>query len=128
MAADSKMSVLIVDASPMTIRITRDALRNIGYDDIDEANGGNTALEKMGTKRYGLVISDWNMEPMTGLDLLRHIRTGLGEIPFIIMAAAAHIEDVMAAKKAGANGFIVNPFSESTMKAKIDAVFAPAAC
>jgi two-component system chemotaxis response regulator CheY len=112
----------------MTIRITRDALRNIGYDDIDEANGGNTALEKMGTKRYGLVISDWNMEPMTGLDLLRHIRTGLGEIPFIIMAAAAHIEDVMAAKKAGANGFIVNPFSESTMKAKIDAVFAPAAC
>ena len=124
MTANLNISILVVDDSPTTIRITRDTLRNLGYENVDTANGCNSALEKMRIKTYGLVISDWNMEPMTGLDLLRYVRTGLDQIPFILMAAEAHVEDVIVAKKAGVNGFIVKPFSAATMKAKIDAVLA----
>jgi two-component system chemotaxis response regulator CheY len=83
MTANLNISILVVDDSPTTIRITRDTLRNLGYENVDTANGCNSALEKMRIKTYGLVISDWNMEPMTGLDLLRYVRTGLDQIPFI---------------------------------------------
>ncbi|MGA7432853.1 MAG: response regulator [Xanthobacteraceae bacterium] len=124
MTANLNMSILVVDDSRTTIRITKDMLRNLGYENVDTANGGNSALEKMRTNAYGLVISDWNMEPMTGLDLLRHVRTGLGQTPFILMTAEAHVEDVIVAKRAGVNGFIVKPYSAATMKAKIDAVLA----
>jgi two-component system chemotaxis response regulator CheY len=124
MSADLNMSILVVDDSPTTIRITKDALRNLGYANVDIANGGNSALEKMRIKAYDLVISDWNMEPMTGLDLLRYVRTGLDQTPFILMTAEVHVENVIVAKKAGVNGLIVKPFSAATMKAKIDAVLA----
>jgi two-component system chemotaxis response regulator CheY len=124
MSADLNMSILVVDDSPTTIRITKDVLRNLGYENVDIANGGNSALEKMRIKAYDLVISDWNMEPMTGLDLLRYVRTGLDQTPFILMTAEAHVENVIVAKKAAVNGLIVKPFSAATMKAKIDAVLA----
>jgi two-component system chemotaxis response regulator CheY len=124
MTPNLNMSILLVDDSPTTIRITRDTLRNLGYEDVDIANGGNSALEKMPSKLYGLVISDWNMEPMTGLDLLRYVRAGLDQTPFILMTAEAHANDVIAAKTAGVSGFIVKPFSAATMKAKIHAVLA----
>lgn len=124
MIAKLDMSILVVDNSPTTIRITKDTLRNLGYENVDTANGGNSALEKMRIKAYDLVISDWNMEPMTGLDLLRYVRTGLDQTPFILMTAEAHVEDVIAAKKAGVNSFIVKPFSAATMRAKIDAALA----
>jgi two-component system, chemotaxis family, chemotaxis protein CheY len=124
MSADLNMSILVVDDSPTTIRITKDALRNLGYANVDIANGGNSALEKMRIKAHDLVISDWNMEPMTGLDLLRYVRTGLDQTPFILMTAEAHVENVIVAKKAAVNGLIVKPFSAATMKAKIDAVLA----
>ena len=124
MIAKLDMSILVVDDSPTTIRITKDTLRNLGYENVDTANGGNSALEKMRIKAYDLVISDWNMEPMTGLDLLRYVRTGLDQTPFILMTAEAHVEDVIAAKKAGVNSFIVKPFSAATMRAKIDAALA----
>jgi two-component system, chemotaxis family, chemotaxis protein CheY len=77
-------------------------------------------------RRYGLVISDWNMEPMTGYDLLRQVRAdpGLGEIPFIMVTAESKTENVIAAKKAGVNNYIVKPFNAQTLKAKIEAVFA----
>ena len=124
MSADFNMSILVVDNSPTTIRITKDVLRNLGYENVDIANGGNSALEKMRIKAYDLVISDWNMEPMTGLDLLRYVRTGLDQTPFILMTAEAHVENVIVAKKAAVNGLIVKPFGAATMKAKIDAVLA----
>ena len=80
----------------------------------------------MHSRRYGLVISDWNMEPMTGYDLLRQVRAdpGLGEIPFIMVTAESKTENVIAAKKAGVNNYIVKPFNAQTLKAKIEAVFA----
>jgi two-component system, chemotaxis family, chemotaxis protein CheY len=121
MTANSKPSILVVDDSPTTTRITRDTLRRLGYENVDMANGGNSAFDMMRTNNYDLVISDWNMEPMTGYELLRHMRIAFGQIPFILMTAHARIEDVKAAKKAGATGFIVKPFSPATLKAKIDA-------
>jgi two-component system chemotaxis response regulator CheY len=123
MPADLNLSILVVDDSPTTMRITRDVLLKLGYENVDVANGGNTALDMMRTKSYDLVISDWRMEPMTGYDLLKHVRTGIGPIPFILMAAKIRIEEVTAAKKAGASGFIVKPFNPATLKAKIDAAW-----
>lgn len=124
MTPNLNISILVVDDFPSTIRITRDTLRNLGYEDVDSANGGNSALEKMRRRPYSLLISDQNMEPMTGLDLLRYVRAGLDQTPFILMTAEAHAHDVVAAKAAGVSGFIVKPFRVATMKAKIDAVLA----
>jgi len=89
MALDPSMPVLVVDDYGTMVRIIRNLLRQIGFADVDDAKDGTTALEKLHSRRYGLVISDWNMEPMTGYDLLRQVRAdpGLGEIPFIMVTA-----------------------------------------
>jgi two-component system, chemotaxis family, chemotaxis protein CheY len=127
MALDSSLSVLVVDDYGTMVRIIRNLLRQLGFEDVDDAPDGATALIKMQCKRYGLVISDWNMEPMTGYDLLRQVRAdpALGEIPFIMVTAESRTENVIAAKKAGVNNYIVKPFNAQTLKAKIEAVFAP---
>jgi two-component system chemotaxis response regulator CheY len=126
MALDPSMSVLVVDDYSTMIRIIRNLLRQIGFADVDDANNGAVALDKMRAKRYGLVISDWNMEPMTGYDLLQQVRSdpGLGNTPFIMVTAESKTENVIAAKKAGVNNYIVKPFNAQTLKAKIEAVFA----
>lgn len=126
MALDPSMPVLVVDDYSTMIRIIRNLLRQIGFADVDDANNGAAALDKMRTKHYGLVISDWNMEPMTGYDLLQHVRSdpGLGSTPFIMVTAESKTENVIAAKKAGVNNYIVKPFNAQTLKAKIEAVFA----
>ena len=101
-------------------------LRQLGFADVDDAPDGAAALAKMHAKRYGLVISDWNMEPMTGFDLLRQVRGDpeLGETPFIMVTAESRTENVIAARKAGVNNYIVKPFNAQTLKSKIEAVFA----
>ena len=126
MALDPKMPVLVVDDYSTMVRIIRNLLRQLGFQDIDDAPDGVAALEKMTTKRYGLVISDWNMEPMTGYDLLRLVRAnpGIETTPFIMVTAESKTENVIAAKKAGVNNYIVKPFNAQTLKAKIEAVFA----
>jgi two-component system chemotaxis response regulator CheY len=126
MALDPSMSVLVVDDYSTMIRIIRNLLRQIGFADVDDANNGAAALDKMRAKRYGLVISDWNMEPMTGYDLLQQVRSdpGFGNTPFIMVTAESKTENVIAAKKAGVNNYIVKPFNAQTLKAKIEAVFA----
>jgi two-component system, chemotaxis family, chemotaxis protein CheY len=125
MALDPSMSVLVVDDYSTMVRIIRNLLRQLGFQDVDDANNGEAALAKMHSKRYGLVISDWNMEPMTGYDLLRQVRAdpGLQETPFIMVTAESKTENVVAAKKAGVNNYIVKPFNAQTLKAKIEAVF-----
>jgi two-component system, chemotaxis family, chemotaxis protein CheY len=125
MALNSAMSVLVVDDYSTMVRIIRNLLRQLGFEDVDDASDGATALAKMQNKRYGLVISDWNMEPMTGFDLLKLVRSNpsLGEIPFIMVTAESRTENVIAAKKAGVNNYIVKPFNAQTLKAKIEAVF-----
>ena len=100
-------------------------LRQLGFEHIDDANDGSMALAKMRTRQYGLVISDWNMEPMTGYDLLQEVRNDpdLAQTPFIMVTAESKTENVIAAKKAGVSNYIVKPFNAQTLKSKIDAVF-----
>jgi two-component system chemotaxis response regulator CheY len=133
MAVDLTMPVLIVDDYSTMVRIIRNLLKQLGFRDIDDASDGSQALAKMRERKYGLVISDWNMEPMTGCDLLKEARQGpeLTTTPFIMVTAESKTENVIAAKRAGVSSFIVKPFNAQTLKSKIDAVFqdatAPAA-
>ena len=125
MAVDHSMPVLIVDDYKTMIRIIRNLLKQLGFDNVDEAGDGSAALDMMRQKQYGLVISDWNMEPMTGYELLREVRADdrLSTTPFIMVTAESKTENVIAAKKAGVNNYIVKPFNAATLKSKIDAVF-----
>ena len=127
MAADQTMQILVVDDYRTMIRIIRNLLKQIGYEHVDEATDGSEALVKMRDKRYGLVISDWNMEPMTGYELLKEVRAdpALAPTPFIMVTAESKTENVIAAKQAGVNNYIVKPFNADTLKTKIDAVFHP---
>ncbi len=126
MSADVSMPILIVDDYKTMIRIIRNLLKQLGFEDVDEAADGSEALNKMRGRRYGLVISDWNMEPMTGYELLKEVRSdpALVKTPFIMVTAESKTENVIAAKKAGVNNYIVKPFNAQTLRSKIDAVFA----
>ncbi len=125
MSVDLSMPVLVVDDYNTMIRILRNLLKQIGFQDIDDAEDGSAALARMRDKRYGLVISDWNMEPMTGYELLKEVRAdpGLSKTPFIMVTAESKTENVIAAKKAGVNNYIVKPFNAQTLQNKIQAVF-----
>jgi two-component system, chemotaxis family, chemotaxis protein CheY len=126
MAIDMSMPVLVVDDYNTMIRIIRNLLKQLGFEDVDDASDGSAALSKLREKKYGLVISDWNMEPMTGYELLKEVRQdpGLSKTPFIMVTAESKTENVIAAKKAGVNNYIVKPFNAQTLKTKIEAVFA----
>jgi two-component system chemotaxis response regulator CheY len=125
MAVNHSMPVLIVDDYKTMIRIIRNLLKQLGFANVDEAGDGTAALSMMREKDYGLVISDWNMEPMTGYELLREVRADdrLSRTPFIMVTAESKTENVIAAKKAGVNNYIVKPFNAATLKSKIDAIF-----
>ena len=125
MAVDHAISILIVDDYHTMVRIIRNLLRQLGFENIDDAADGATALAKMRAKTYGLVISDWNMAPMTGYDLLRQVRAdpAIGKTPFIMVTAESKTENVIAAKKAGVDNYIVKPFNVQTLQHKIAAVF-----
>jgi two-component system chemotaxis response regulator CheY len=124
MAVDLSMPILVVDDYQTMIRIIRNLLKQLGFDDVDDASDGSAALGKLKEKKYGLVISDWNMEPMTGYELLKEVRADdqLRTTPFIMVTAESKTENVIAAKKAGVNNYIVKPFNAQTLKSKIDAV------
>jgi two-component system chemotaxis response regulator CheY len=125
MAADASMPILVVDDYKTTIRIVHSLLRQLGFDNLDEAASGEEALGKLKRKSYGLVISDWNMEPMTGYDLLKSVRgdAALSRTPFIMITAESKTENVVAAKQAGANNYIVKPFNAETLKQKMSTIF-----
>ena len=125
MALNISMPVLVVDDYKTMIRIIRNLLKQLGFQDIDDASDGADALQKLRKRSYGLVISDWNMEPMTGYELLKEVRgdDNLKTTPFIMITAESKTENVIAAKKAGVNNYIVKPFNAQTLKSKIDAVF-----
>ena len=125
MAVDLSMPVLVVDDYATMIRIIRNLLRQLGFENVDEASDGRAALAKLRARKFGLVISDWNMEPMTGYELLQEVRAdkNLFAMPFIMITAESKTDNVIAAKKAGVNNYIVKPFNAATLKGKIDAVF-----
>ena len=122
---DKSMNVLIVDDYKTMLRIIRNLLKQIGFENVDDASNGEQAFEKMKAKSYGLVFSDWNMEPMSGYDLLREVRSDpeLVNTPFIMVTAESKTENVIAAKKAGVSNYIVKPFNAQTLRNKIEAVF-----
>jgi two-component system, chemotaxis family, chemotaxis protein CheY len=126
MAVNLSMPVLVVDDYNTMVRIIRNLLKQLGFDDVDDASDGASALAKMRAKKYGLVISDWNMEPMTGYELLKEVRAdpALGRVPFIMVTAESKTENVIAAKKAGVSNYIVKPFNAQTLQHKIESVFA----
>ena len=125
MTADSTMPILVVDDYQTMVRIICNLLKQIGYENVDTASNGAQALERIGEKQYGLIISDWNMQPMTGLELLVKLKgdAATADIPFIMVTAESKTDNVIAARKAGVSSYIVKPFNAATLKAKIDAVF-----
>ena len=124
MSIDMHMPILIVDDYKTMLRIIRNLLKQLGFNNVDEATDGSMALQKLRDKDYGLVISDWNMEPMTGIQLLREVRADskLKNLPFIMITAESKTENVVAAKEAGVNNYIVKPFNAATLKTKLSSV------
>ena len=128
MLTDKSIKILIVDDYKTMLRIIRNVLRQIGLVNVDEANDGAEALAMLKQGDYGLVISDWNMQPMTGLELLQQVRADarMSKLPFIMVTAESKVENIVAAKQAGVSNYVVKPFSAETLRAKIDTVFAAA--
>lgn len=106
------------------LRIIRNLLKQIEFNNVEEATDGADALAKLRTGNFGLVISDWNMAPMTGLQLLQEVRADarLKHVPFIMITAESKTENVVAAKQAGVSNYIVKPFNAETLKGKIEMV------
>lgn len=127
MSVNKSMPILIVDDYKTMLRIIRNLLRQLDFQNIDEATDGNSALQRLHQKDYELIISDWNMEPMTGLQLLREVRRTerLRHIPFIMVTAESKTENVIAAKEAGVSNYIVKPFNAETLKTKLQSVLGP---
>ena len=127
MTVDRNLSILIVDDYKTMLRIIRNLLHQLGFSNVDEAADGAAALARIRERPYGLVISDWNMQPMTGIELLREVRAdaGLKATPFIMITAESKTENVIAAKVAGVSNYIVKPFNAETLKAKIASVLGP---
>jgi two-component system chemotaxis response regulator CheY len=119
---------MIVDDYNTMLRILRNLLRQLDINNVEEATDGEKALDLMRRTAFDLVISDWNMAPMTGLDLLRTVRADekLRRIPFIMVTAESKTENVITAKQAGVSNYIVKPFNAETLRMKIESVFAKA--
>ena len=121
---DKNTPVLIVDDYKTMLRIIRNLLKQIDIENVEEASDGQEALGKLRAGNFGLVISDWNMAPMTGLDLLKEVRADprLKDTPFIMITAESKTENVVAAKQAGVSNYIVKPFNAETLREKIETV------
>lgn len=121
---DMNINILIVDDYKTMLRIIRGLLSQIGFSNVDEAANGAEAIVKLKEKSYSLIISDWNMEPMTGLELLQNVRADekTKTIPFIMVTAESKTENVIAAKEAGVSNYIVKPFNAETLKTKLASV------
>ncbi len=124
MAVDMNMNILVVDDYKTMLRILRNLLRQLNFSNIEEASDGTAALKKLRDCSIDLIISDWNMEPMTGIELLREVRGDgkLKHIPFIMVTAESKSENVIAAKEAGVSNYIVKPFSAETLRSKMASV------
>ena len=124
MSIDRSINVLIVDDYKTMLRIIRNLLKQINFNNVEEASDGTEALHKLRAGQFGLVISDWNMEPMTGLQLLQEVRADarLKPTPFIMVTAESKAENIVAAKAAGVSNYIVKPFNAETLQSKIEKV------
>ena len=124
MAVDKSMNVLVVDDYKSMIRIVRGLLNQLGFQNVDEAMDGPSALALIRSKSYGLVLSDWNMQPMSGLELLKTVRADdrTRTLPFVMVTAEAKAENVVAARQAGVNNYVIKPFTLAVLKQKLGTV------
>jgi two-component system chemotaxis response regulator CheY len=126
MAVDLAIKILIVDDMSTMRRIVKNALKQIGFTNLEEAEDGHAALAKLRADSFQFVVSDWNMPNMTGLDLLKSIRADekLKKVPVLMVTAEAKQENIVEAVQAGVSNYIVKPFTAETLKEKIDKIFA----
>ena len=124
MAVDLNMKVLIVDDYPTMLKVLQTMLRQLGFTNIDVAEDGAVALEKLKQNTFVLVISDWNMEPMTGLELLKIVRAdaAMSDLPFIMITAESSADNVKTAKEAGVSNYIIKPFTADELRTKLVSV------
>lgn len=122
---DKNMKILIVDDFSTMRRIIKNLLRDLGFNNTDEADDGNTGLPKLQTGNFDFLVTDWNMPGMTGIDLLRAVRADekLKTLPVLMVTAEAKKEQIVMAAQEGVNGYIVKPFTAQTLKEKIDKIF-----
>ena len=124
MSVDKSMNVLVVDDYKTMVRIVRGLLGQLGFTNVDDATDGPTALGMLRAKSYGLVLSDWNMQPMSGLELLKQVRADdrTRALPFVMVTAEAKAENVVAARQAGVNNYVIKPFTLAVLKQKLTTV------
>jgi len=122
---DKSLKILVVDDFPTMRRIVRNLLKDLGYENVDEAEDGAVGLEKLRNGSYNLVVSDWNMPNMDGLTLLQEIRAdaALSKLPVLMVTAESKKENIVAAAQAGANGYVVKPFTAATLEDKLNKIF-----
>lgn len=122
---DPGLKVLVVDDFATMRKIVRNILKQIGFEDIYEAEDGNAALRVLKSEKVGLVVTDWNMPNMSGLDLLREIRQNpqTSNLPVLMVTAEGLKENVMEAVKAGVNNYVVKPFTAEVLQEKIETIF-----
>jgi two-component system, chemotaxis family, chemotaxis protein CheY len=125
---DLNVPILVVDDSPTTRLLVCRLLKQLGFRDVEGLENAVSALQRLGQKRFQLIVLDWHMEPMTGLELLKSLRGDhqLKAIPVILMSADPTITQVAQAKGAGASGFLLKPFSFNALKARVEQAFQPA--
>ena len=123
--ADQKMRFLVVDDFSTMRRIVRGLLKELGFLDVDEAEDGVIALAKLKSTPFDFVVSDWNMPNMTGIELLRAIRSdpALAHLPVLMVTAEAKKENIIEAAKSGANGYVIKPFTAATLDEKLNKIF-----
>jgi len=119
------ISILVVDDFPTMRRIVKNLLKDLGFENMEEAEDGNMALEMLRSNHFDLVVSDWNMPNLDGLGMLQQIRAdpALAKIPVLMVTAEAKKENIIAAAQAGANGYVVKPFTAATLEEKLNKIF-----
>ena len=123
--ADANLKFLVVDDFSTMRRIVRNLLKELGFANVDEAEDGIAALAKLRSSNFDFVVSDWNMPNMTGLDLLKEIRSdsNLKHLPVLMVTAEAKKENIVSAAQAGASGYVVKPFTAATLEEKLNKIF-----
>ncbi len=119
------IKILVVDDFPTMRRIIKNLLKDLGYENVDEAEDGQMGLEKLRNGNFEFVVSDWNMPNLDGLEMLKQIRAdaNLASLPVLMVTAEAKKENIIAAAQAGANGYVVNPFTAATLEEKLNKIF-----
>ncbi|MCM2971636.1 MULTISPECIES: chemotaxis response regulator CheY [Larsenimonas] len=123
--SDKNIKILVVDDFPTMRRIVRNLLKELGYTNVEEAEDGAQGLEKLKSGEFEFVVSDWNMPNLDGLEMLKSIRAddSLSHLPVLMVTAEAKKENIIAAAQAGANGYVVKPFTAATLEEKLNKIF-----